>query len=136
MVDLPIKEHLAEWLKVAKVMYLDTQELSSMRNAEFNIVEDIIKDQLILGLSTYVLAEKLEPIIKTERVPCTWWDMFKETYQHKWWMFIRKPVKYREFTLQVEPRLLFPDTKHYPKQFGRVFRFVETTKAWWEDVDS
>ena len=130
----PIYTKLARWITVAKAVHLDNQELSFMRNAEFYIIEDIIRNQLIFGIRSHVLTEDLEIVRKEEKVPLTWWDMFKETYQRKWWMKIRNPIKYRVFTLQVDPKLLFPDTTYYPQSFGRVIRFTET-RAWWKNVE-
>ena len=92
---------------------------------------------MIYRLKAYVLTDHLEPYTITVpktvtiQVPATWWDDFKLTYAHKWWMPLRtlKTVKFRTLkietsvTIVVDPQYMFPHADPpYPRDFGKPFK--------------
>lgn len=87
-------------------------------------VVDMLKDEMLLNLSTQVWAEHLPPEhfeakqTFTITAPASWWQHFKETYAGTWWLgwLVRRrpPVmstaRHTDVTLSVDLRRF----RHYP----------------------
>lgn len=103
MTGPPSMEHIAlQRLKVGVRQELSREMATLASTAEFSSMIDHVTDRMVLQLRAHVLAEQLPPQTIQHRVRvetkdprfATWWDHFKATYQHRWWM------RWREWDVQ------------------------------------
>lgn len=100
--------------------------LAVTRHAKLDVSDDILHDQLIYRLESYVMANQIDSIdqMRAELVPATWWQHFKAD-AIKWGnpFFSADKIKTRRIEVRVRYRAwaTFPDCPvEFPPGLGPV----------------
>jgi len=98
-----VKEVILERFQVAVSKAISGRELAQC--TKFHIENSFNQDAMIATLSSYIWAEKFEPITETKTIltPLTWWDHFKERYK-----FGKVRYKEHKVSLTCTPRAIYP----------------------------
>jgi hypothetical protein len=123
------REFLLHWKRVT-----DSYEVPAaiIANAELSSWFEPVFDKMVVGLSTYVLTDRLDrqTLTRTTEVPDTWWQHTKLVHFPTFSRWLRRPPRMRTITLsvEVEPQVMFPEA-NYPRQLGRPVRVAEVSKV-------
>ncbi len=126
---------------------------SFLHDCRLEMTRDYLTDGLVLKLSTYVLADRVD--IKTAAastevdvvIPDGWWQMFKSEHKATWWgrWLVRHwPIRPTTVTrhirveIPIEQYLTFPKaTRVYPRDLGLgdvTAKVINLGTARWTDI--
>jgi hypothetical protein len=119
------RESLVNQLMLEKVRVLSQERLSGQLLADLNFEsyrDDILGD-LVLRLSSYVMAEETNKIKRSLSYPSNWWQMFKQQYFPEW-LKEKFPVKTKTKSWTVRVMATYPKLPQVFKDQKAVFRYL------------
>lgn len=100
---MEFREVILERFQIAIAKAITGRQLA--QNTKVSIQDPFNQDAMICTLSSYIWAEKFDPITETKTIltPLTWWDHFKERYK-----FGKVKYKEHQVSLTCTPRAIYP----------------------------
>ena len=115
-VAIMAKELILEKLDIACMTSVNPQLLE---DATIDIVADMILDDFLIHLRTYVYAERVDEVMRDWIAPTDWWQAFKDRWFPAW-AKRRWPVRFNYEHVELKRYVTFPENTHlWPKALGR-----------------